>query len=296
MTAAGYDPSGSTAILESLARSAALQARIQGEDNRQLPEWASTHPLSEHRAQQALAFVRQTGRMGTGTRNRDQFLQQLDGITVDDDPSQGIIDGRTFTHPDLKIQFTVPPGYLMQNGARAVSIKGSGGEAEFSGGGYRGSLDTYIYKVLQNLTGGKQRLNIPPPRHVSVNGMPAAYTTTRAQTNSGVMDVSVVAYQWDADTVYHFVILTPGGTGIGPLTPLVNSLRRISPAEAAAIRPRVIDVVTVSRSDTVQSLASRMAYRNFQLERFLSLNDLSASQPLVPGQRVKLIVYGARRS
>jgi predicted Zn-dependent protease len=76
---------------------------------------------------------------------------------------------------------------------------------------------------------------------------------------------------------------------------MVNSLRRITPQEAAAIRPRVIDVVTVGPRDTVQSLAGRMAYRNFQVERFLALNGLSAAQPLVPGQRVKLVVYGARR-
>jgi predicted Zn-dependent protease len=76
----------------------------------------------------------------------------------------------------------------------------------------------------------------------------------------------------------------------------VNSLRKISLAEAATIRPRVIDVVTVGPSDTVQSLASRMAYRDFKLDRFLSLNGLTASSRLAPGQKVKLVVYGSRRS
>ncbi|HEX6409840.1 MAG TPA: LysM peptidoglycan-binding domain-containing protein [Sphingomicrobium sp.] len=48
--------------------------------------------------------------------------------------------------------------------------------------------------------------------------------------------------------------------------------------------------------DTVQSLASRMAYRTFQLDRFLSLNNLAANSKVVPGQKVKLIVYGPRRA
>ena len=47
--------------------------------------------------------------------------------------------------------------------------------------------------------------------------------------------------------------------------------------------------------ETAQSLAGRMAYPNFQLERFLSLNGLPANARLVPGQRVKLVVYGQRR-
>jgi predicted Zn-dependent protease len=76
---------------------------------------------------------------------------------------------------------------------------------------------------------------------------------------------------------------------------MVGSLRRISPAEAAAIRPRVIAVTTVRRGDTVQSLASRTAYRNFQVERFASLNNLQTNSRLVPGSKVKLVVYGSRR-
>ena len=91
-------------------------------------------------------------------------------------------------------------------------------------------------------------------------------------------------------------MMTQGGAGIGPFVPMVNSLRRISPAEAAAIRPRIIDVVSVGPGDTVQSLASRMAYGDFKLDRFLVLNGLVANSRLAPGQKVKLVVYGARRS
>jgi predicted Zn-dependent protease len=91
-------------------------------------------------------------------------------------------------------------------------------------------------------------------------------------------------------------MLTRAGAGIGPFASMVDSLRRISPAEAAAIRPRVIDVVEVGPNDTVQSLASRMAYSDFRLERFLSLNGLTAGTRLERGQKVKLVVYGPRRS
>ena len=66
--------------------------------------------------------------------------------------------------------------------------------------------------------------------------------------------------------------------------------------EAAAIRPRIIDVVTVTPGDTTQSLAQRMAYRDFQLERFLSLNGLANNARLVPGQKVKVVIHGTRRT
>jgi predicted Zn-dependent protease len=296
LIASGYDPGGAARLLSALSLQTALDARLQGKTNRQTPEWARTHPLSENRMQRALAEARATGRLGTGVRNRDTFLREIEGIYVDDDPAQGVIDGPTFTHPDLRIQFTVPPGYLMSNGTTAVTISGSGGKAQFSGGRFSGTLENYILRVFQELTRGQMQIPIPPPQRVTINGMAAEIPSTRINTNSGPIDVSVVAYQWDPQRIYHFVMLTPGGSGVGPFAQMVNSLRRLSAEEASAIRPRVIHVVTVAPGDTVQSLSSRMAYRDNKLDRFLAINGLAANATLAPGQKVKLVVYGARRS
>ena len=294
LTAAGYDPEGGPGILAALTRSSALEARVQGRTNRQTPEWASTHPLSENRLQRVLAEAQATGRLGKGLRNRDLFLSEIEGLFVDDDPAQGVIEGPTFTHPDLRIQFSVPQGYRMQNGTDAVTISGSAGKAQFRQG--PPNIDQAILFAFRQLTEGQMQLAIPQPQRTTVNGMPAAFTTARTQTSSGVVDASVFAYQWAPDRVYYFVMLTPGGYGIQPFAPMINSLRRITPQEAAAIRPRIIHVATVAPGDTVQSLASRMAYRDFKLDRFLSLNGLAANSRLVPGQKLKLVVYGQRRS
>jgi len=293
---AGYDPNAGSTMLRQLTINSALESRIQGDANRSTPEWASTHPLSQNRVTQAAQVARQTGRAGQGLRNRDAFLAQLEGVTVDDDPAQGIIDGRSFTHPDLRLQFMVPAGFLMQNGTTEVSIEGSSGQAQFAGGRFTGTMDQYIGKVLQELTGGRTQLALSPMQRTTVNGIPAAYVIGRANTSSGAIDVSVFAYQWDRDTAYHFVTLTRAGQGLSPFASMVNSLRRITPAEAASIRPRIIDVVTVRNGDTVQSLAERMAYRDYRLDRFLALNGLTAGSRLVPGQKVKVVVYGLRRT
>ena len=296
IAAAGYDPLGGTRVLAALTRSSALERRIQGRENRSLPEWASTHPLSQNRLQRALIEAQRSGLAASGgQRNRDQFLAMVDGMMVDDDPAQGVIDGRLFSHPDLMLQFAVPAGYQMQNGTRAVTVSGSAGQAQFRGGRYQGSLEEYIGRVVYGLTGGRQQVAMAPPRQTVINGLPAMYSVGRANTSSGAVDVSVMAYRWSPDTVYHFVMLTRAGQGIGPFAPMVDSLRRLSAPEAAAIRPRVIDVVTVRAGDTVQSLANLMAYRDFRMERFMALNGLTPGSRLVPGSKVKLVVYGSRR-
>jgi predicted Zn-dependent protease len=296
MTAAGYDPAASPSLLASLGAATSLEARGAGRnDERAVPSWARTHPLSEDRVRRATQKAQETRRVGVGVRNRDQFLAQLDGVLVDDDPRQGIVEGRDFLHPDLRLGFTVPQGYGIQNGVRAVSISGQNGQAQFSTGAYNGDMSTYIAQVFRSIAGQQAgQLQIPQLRSTSVNGIPAAYTTASAQTQQGVVDVTVFAYQWDSNTAYHFVTLTPGGSGLGAFGSMVGSLRRLSASQATAIRPRVIDVVTVRSGDTVQSLASRMAYNDLKLERFLTLNSLAANSTLRPGDKVKLVVYGTR--
>lgn len=57
------------------------------------------------------------------------------------------------------------------------------------------------------------------------------------------------------------------------------------------MKPRLLRVVTVKSGDTVRSLASRMAYPDAQVERFLVLNGLRADAALTPGQKIKLVTY-----
>lgn len=293
---AGYDPTASATLLASLGESTSLEARAAGRsDQRTTPSWARTHPLSADRVRRATQRAQQTGGAGRGLRNRDQFLAQIDGLIVDDDPRQGVVDGRNFLHPDLRLAFAIPQGHTMQNGTRAVTIAGSTGQAQFSTGQFSGNMSSYIAQVYRGLLGQQSgQLQIPQPQVTTVNGIPAAYTSTRVSTQQGQVDVSVFAYQWDSDSAYHFVTITQPGTGIGPFSSMVGSLRRLSASEAAAIRPRVIDVVTVKAGDTVQSLANRMAYNDLKLDRFLTLNSLQANSTLQAGDKVKLVVYGTR--
>lgn len=294
MTQAGYDPRGGAGMLAALGRATALQARVQGRDNRTTPEWARTHPLSENRVARARELAQQIPNAGR-TINRDTFLSVIDGMIVDDDPQQGVIDGRSFIHPDLRLRFVVPQGYTMQNSTRQVGIRGSGGQAIFTLRQFDGNLNNYAVAAMRDVLGEQaNQVNIPAPRQTTVNGLPAAYMTTRVTTQNGAVDLSVFAYRFSSDRAYHFAMITQAGQGIGPFNSMVGSLAPISAQEAANVRPRVIDVITVQRGDTVQSLARRMAYDNFQVERFLSLNGLSSNSTLQAGRKVKIVVFGRR--
>lgn len=298
MTAAGYDPGSAPGILNTLGTWSDLEVRFQGrnEDQRATPSWARTHPLSADRVRRATQRAQQTGRLGQGLRNRDQHLNAVNGMVFDDDPRQGIVEGRDFLHPDMRFAFTAPQGFGIQNGVRAVSVVGQSGQAQFSTGSASGGLETYIAQVFRGVGGNQVQIQYTRPQATTINGIPAAYSIGRAQTQQGVVDVAVMAYQFAPAQIYHFVTMTQGGSGFGPFSSMVQSVRRLTAQQAAAIRPRVIQVVTVGPNDTVQSLANRMAYSNYQVERFRALNGLGADNMLQRGQRVKIVAYGNRTS
>ncbi len=282
---AGYDPRAMGTVLQSLANQNALDARLTGSTS-QVPAWASTHPDPASRVRSALA---RAGSNASGVTNRDTFLARIAGMTYGDDPKQGMVEGRRFTHPELKLAYEAPTGFYMMNGTRAVAINGQSGRGQFTTGPFSGDLDAYVRGAFGALTEqGQQQIDPGQISRTTVNGLPAAYATARVNTGQSTVDVTVFAYQFGADQAYHFVTITQAG-GAAVFDSMYRSMRRISAAEAAAIKPRKLAVVTVKAGDTVQSLANRMAYTDAPLDRFLVLNGLTATSRIKAGDKVKLV-------
>lgn len=286
LTRAGYDPHAMATVLASLALQNSLDAQLQGRNSGQIPAWASTHPDPASR----VAAANQRAGSRTGMTNRDTFLTRIDGLLYGDDPKQGVIEGQQFIHPDLQLSFTAPNGFYMVNGTQAVSINGQSGQAQLTLAQYDGSLENYIASVFAQLGGQNAQLRPSSIQRTTVNGLPAAYATARANTGNGQVDVTVFAYEFARDRAYHFQAISAAGRS-GVFNPMFASMRRITSSEAARVVPRRIDVVTVGPRDTVQSLASRMAYTNAQVERFRVLNGLKSSDTVRSGQKVKVVVY-----
>jgi predicted Zn-dependent protease len=289
---AGYDPFAAPDMLEQLQAQDALEARTRNREAQAVPEWSRTHPLTGNRVARAVQQAQATG-VPPGSRPREEaaYYAAVDGMIYGDDPEQGFVDGRTFAHPTLRIAFEAPPGFTLQNTSRAVLVQGpNGARAQFSGGRSQGSLDDHAIGVLRQLL-GRTQAQVGTPRRTTINGLDAVIYPARAQTQSGVVDVTVVAYRFGPDTAYHFVSVAPAGRS-GVFEPLFGSVRRLTDAQAAQLRPRRIEVVTLRAGDTVQSLANRMAFSDLRLERFLVLNDLDPNTALRPGRRVKIVVYG----
>jgi len=151
-----------------------------------------------------------------------------------------------------------------------------------------GGLDDYIGQVFRKLS---SNISYDRTQSSKARGIDFRYAFGTGNSNAGRLDVGVFAYRPDGgSTAYHFVTLTRAGSGIGPFQAMVESMRRLTPAEATASKPLRVRVVRVKAGDTPQSLARQMAFPDNQLERFLTLNALRQEDRLAIGSRVKVIV------
>ena len=298
MARAGYGTGAAATVLASLAAETDLERRESG-STRTTPGWALSHPEPAARVARLLQRARAAGAVApASTRNSATFLQALDGMLAEDDPRQGVIEGQTFLFPDDRVKFTAPAGYGMSNGADVVTISAIGGggtgQATFTGGSYDGNLKSVLARAIAQLS---QDANATPPSGTTattINGMQALSVSGSAQDASGAaLDLTFVAIARSPTKAYAFTLIQPAGRGAGDLAALVQSFVPMTAAEASAVRPRVIRVVTVKPADTVTALAARMAYPKQAREHFLVLNGLPAgTERLASGSRVKLVVYG----
>ncbi|PHZ86488.1 M48 family metalloprotease [Paremcibacter congregatus] len=298
-TRAGFDPYAAADMLRSLDAQSQLEDAIANRTGQQRPpEFFSTHPNTKDRVTRAHAAARETGLPeNSRDRGRDRFLDAINGMTYGDDPAQGVITGRTFSHGPARFSFTVPENYRLLNSSDAVYAQGTGpaegGVVIFAGDRLKGR--NMIEFTSQTWKGLVKDAPLEGLQDFTLNGMEAItgwHTMQVAKVNS---QVRIVTVRHSADQAYFFLMVTPL-TKLDQqreaLQRMTYSFKKLSPTEARDVRGRIIRVVTVKRGDTAQSLARKMAFSDHQLDRFLVLNGLNSPQSLRAGQRVKLVVYG----
>jgi predicted Zn-dependent protease len=280
----GYDPFGAARLLTSMGRNADLRASGRGGDPRSL-DFLSSHPATPERVKNAEASARQSGAPGTGERDRASYLTSIDGMVYGEDPVDGYVRGRRFLHPKLGFTFMAPEGFVLDNTAQAVL-----GMKEGAGLALR--LDVVKVPAEQSLieylnSGWIENIENGSVEELAINGFPAATATATGE--QWAFRLYVIRF---GSEVYRFIFAAKSRTADTDRSfrEAVNTFRRLTLHEIQSAKPLRLKVVKVQPSDTVESLASRMALIDRQVERFRVLNSLEPGERPKSGDLVKIIV------
>lgn len=291
MSRAGYDPEAMVSFFQKLEAHTHLEAQIEGRKETDAPNAMATHPRTADRIRQAMALAEKTDLPGARTE-REAYLDHIDGIIWGDDPEQGIVKGRTFIHPDLRIQFTVPEGFTIANKPNAVLARGPNQALIiFDMAGGTVATDARSLSNYLTTTWAKGR-PLDRVETLDINGMQAVTGTLQGRSNAGVRDLRLIAIRGDKDRIYRLLFVTPPNVTarLEPdLQRMTYSLRGLSAAEAQAAKPLRLRVVRLEGAQTPESLAARMPFEKYSLAWFDVLNGLSPDEKPRPGERVKIV-------
>ncbi len=290
LSRAGYDPNGMSSFLSKLQAHSRLEAELRGKPGEADKfDIMQTHPRTADRIQRA-AQAAGTKPVANPIVGRDIYLGKIDGMLYGDNPEQGVIQGDSFSHPELRFAFEVPESFRLFNSSDAVLALGPQGS-----------------RIIFDL--GPDPRGIGPARHIrevwapkarlsrvenlEINGLPAATATTQIDSRSGRVDARLVAIGYDEETIYRFLFATPPSLTRSlsvELRRTTYSFRKLSATEAAEIKPNRLRILTVRRGDSVSSLAARTPFDDLAEKRFLTLNGLAPGAGLKAGEKVKLVV------
>ncbi len=289
---AGYDTNAMTTFFQKMKAQDELRASMTGQPTgEEAFNFRSSHPRTTERIEQAIRLAGNGASSSTRT-DRDRFLDHIDHMIFGDDPKQGIRKGRDFIHPVLKFKFTVPEGFIIANAPTQVVARHKNGAVIVFD--METPEDAKSVADLRDYLIGDwgRKLQLTNVEELTINGMPAWTGSLRKSTQSGPRDIRLIAIRGDADQIFRLVFLTPTDAFnemADGLKRMTYSFRRLSDAEADAVKPLRVQIETTEAGDTPQRLANRMAVEAFNLEWFELINATHRPDTYPAGERVKLI-------
>lgn len=290
--ATGWNPAGVGGMLRTLARLDEADGSRRG-----VPNWLSTHPAPGDRVEQVQAYIAQQSArpVGTaGTVDETDFLRRVDGVVFGDSPSQGIVRGNTFVHPDLRLSIAFPRGWEIQNTKNQVMAKAPE------------QNDFMVMQLVPNSSGSLEQVAVGTMANAGfrqvkgdraqVNGLDAYVGTYQGQMQGIGNVVTLAAHIVHDDKLYLLAGLAPPNDFESvqrQFSESIRSFREISRQEAANIRPNRIDLYTVRSGDTWESLARRSEQAGgIKPSTLAIMNNYDPAQPPKPGDRIKIVVEG----
>ena len=278
---AGYRGDAMAALIDRLRRQSALEAQIMGEapDIGDRPSAASTHPVPVERTSAITAMPLANA---PGESNEKGYFAAIDGMSVDDPPSEGFIRGRSFFHPTLRLTFTAPPGFRLFNDSDGVlAVNRDRSLMLFS------CLPTPVSGPLDDWMRNKLK---PTPTNIQgmeINGNEAAIGARPRGSDTRLGQARYIVIR-DGNRVCNFALVSEGADQdrqIEAMIQAARTFRTLTSSEAAALQPYRLRIVSPGGATPAQ-LAARMPYPDLKMERLLVLN--AAQVPADLGRRSEI--------
>jgi predicted Zn-dependent protease len=283
----GYDVREMTKVFETLDRIG------EASGGGKLPEWLATHPNPGNRIKHIEKMLDTTRvDLSQAKVNREEYLRRIQGMTFGEDPRQGYFEGTHFYHPQMRFQLHFPDGWKVQNTPSAVASLSPNQDAIIQlalAGQASPQQAAQQFLSQEGVQAGQTSTS-------SINGLPAASSYFRAQTQEGTIEgiVSFVSY---SGTTFGLMGYTPAGK-LGNYEQVfqstIRSFGQLRDASKLNVQPARVELVKLNRDMTLEQFNAQYP-STISVEQLAIINEVEEPSSVLPaGRMVKRVVGGIR--
>ncbi len=276
---AGYDAAQAARFFVALQR-------LSENSGSALPNFLSTHPNPDERAQTIPELAAQYDPQGTEV-DAEQYLSVIEGIVIGEDPRQGFVEGNTFYHPELRFQLSFPTGWRTQNSPAAFVMGEPNGRAVVQLTLAQGSSARDAAQALTS----QQGVRVSQSGAVSVGAGQGFRVEGSVAQQNGSLGFSATFVEYGGN-VYQIL----GLTSLGAFDQYVGTFRGVAESFARLTSPRYLnrepvrlEVITLNRPSTLGSLLQgRPLPPGLTEEEIAIMNQVTLNETIPAGRFVKL--------
>jgi len=261
-----------------------------------VPTFLSTHPDPGDRyntVNQLATFWQDSLKMTEPKVGADNYLHLIDGIVYGEDPRQGYAENNVFYHPILKLKFSYPAGWKLENTPAQVNLAPEDQRALMI-------FTLASEKVLQaaaDSTLKRLDLVLSEIKQVTVNGLPAIATLSKQvmkDQQTGAESVNFVLSYFIQYTgniyVMHGVSAEADFTAFrGPFESSMNSFSALTDAAKINVKPAKLLIKKVDKAGTVANALTYYGVKQDKLAEVALLNNLELTAQVPAGKLIKVI-------
>jgi len=290
---AGYSPAQMIPFFSSIQK---LEETSSG--GIKLPNFLSTHPLTEKRIEEArMLLLPIDDEMDV---LRDDFLTRMDGLVYGENPRQGYVEADAFYQPEMKFAFSIPEGWIVQNSPKQVILASKDEKAalflsaeetaEEPGPYLQEQLQAFKDSQISEISKGGRRIN-------GLNAFRGLYQISPKKAEGETIDpeqlttVNIDCIQKDG-TIYTF-LGTASKTDFpsyeDTIERTVRSFQTLSDPKRLTVQPRRISIRKPGAAQSLKEFLTSLKVPAPKWKTVEFLNSLAPEAMVEKGQLVKIM-------
>ncbi|MEQ8328935.1 MAG: M48 family metalloprotease [Longimicrobiales bacterium] len=277
MVREGYDPHQLRGVFDMLAR-------VSGGEGR-APEWQSTHPYPENRAQHLQQVIAaQPGTASADEVDREEYLDRIDGMMFGPNPREGYFVDTRFLHPDLAFEITFPSGWRTVNQKTVVAAVSPDQDAVVTlqlaeGSDPESAIRTFL---------GQEGVSGGPVRRTG-GAVRALFSAT---TQEGEIR-GEIAFRTHDGALFQMMGYAPASrwnARAAAVSGTLSSFDRVTDRSVLDVQPWRLEIVPLRSAQSLRTFHANHP-SPASLERLMLINRVDDADSVIPaGSRIKQVV------